>query len=271
LSQEKKYFILVNNIQEGPFTIKELKSKFIHPEAKLWNSSFDSWKSISDIEELKEVMNKLPPKLPKNRLEKSEEHSQKRTYLWVILVLYIAMNVFFFYSLWNPIGVIISTGLSVFIWHNYGQIILRPENTKIIKWINCIIIAQLIFGVVAFYLVNISFEAELRTSFQNMETTLRDSGTNFTSIFSVVLVGIVVPIIFIIIGSIGIMRQNKLHPLNQYVLGFEILLIMSYHVGYFMFLPAFVYIEDIGFFERLLHGLIFMIPYLTLLNRTFQK
>ena len=57
----KKYFISLDDKQEGPFTIEELKSKNLTNKYLVWSDGFAEWKRISIINELKDFVVRLPP------------------------------------------------------------------------------------------------------------------------------------------------------------------------------------------------------------------
>ena len=51
-----KYFIIVNNQQQGPFTIDELKQQGITAETSVWCEGMLQWAPASQVDELKDVL-----------------------------------------------------------------------------------------------------------------------------------------------------------------------------------------------------------------------
>ena len=51
-----KYFIIVNNQQQGPFTIDELKQQGITAETSVWCEGMPQWAPASQVDELKDVL-----------------------------------------------------------------------------------------------------------------------------------------------------------------------------------------------------------------------
>lgn len=59
----KKYFYIEENQKMGPFSYEELKEKNLSRTTKVWFYGLDSWKSLSEIDELKSIAYSLLPKL----------------------------------------------------------------------------------------------------------------------------------------------------------------------------------------------------------------
>ena len=57
----KQYYVFINEQQEGPLTIDELSQKKITKETKVWFEGMSDWKSAGEIEELKSILNLIPP------------------------------------------------------------------------------------------------------------------------------------------------------------------------------------------------------------------
>ncbi len=60
----KKYYIIKNNLQQGPFTIEELYHVNISKSTLIWAEGLDDWINADKIDELKEVFMKKPPAIP---------------------------------------------------------------------------------------------------------------------------------------------------------------------------------------------------------------
>ena len=57
----KQYYIFINEEQLGPFGIDELKTKKISRETKVWFEGLEDWKKAEEIEDLKTILNSIPP------------------------------------------------------------------------------------------------------------------------------------------------------------------------------------------------------------------
>jgi len=49
------YFIIVNDQQQGPFTIDELKLRGIAPDTLVWAEGMPQWMPASQVDELKTI------------------------------------------------------------------------------------------------------------------------------------------------------------------------------------------------------------------------
>jgi len=61
----KHYYYADNDLQLGPFTIEELKSKRLKKSILVWTEGMQDWATADSIEELKEILISEPPPLPK--------------------------------------------------------------------------------------------------------------------------------------------------------------------------------------------------------------
>src|ERR1051325_8908101 len=69
----QKYFLHVNNKQQGPFSLEELKQKNISKDAPVWFEGQPDWKPAGEITELKALFTAVPPPF-----SKKEESSQNK-------------------------------------------------------------------------------------------------------------------------------------------------------------------------------------------------
>ena len=61
----KTYYYLNGIDKYGPFTIEELKSKGLNKDSLIWTDGMDSWKRISEVDEVANcILGKTPPPLP---------------------------------------------------------------------------------------------------------------------------------------------------------------------------------------------------------------
>lgn len=58
-----KYFYNINGENKGPFTLDEIKEKGLKPDDYVWRDDMDNWSQAKFIEELKESLVIIPPKL----------------------------------------------------------------------------------------------------------------------------------------------------------------------------------------------------------------
>jgi len=59
----QKFYIHLNNEQQGPFDLEELKSKNITPETLIWHEGMDNWQKANSIEALKDILKTVPPSI----------------------------------------------------------------------------------------------------------------------------------------------------------------------------------------------------------------
>lgn len=59
-----EYYILRNNIKEGPFSGEELTSMNIDGHTMVWRVGFSNWKEAKDVPELSNILSSLPPEIP---------------------------------------------------------------------------------------------------------------------------------------------------------------------------------------------------------------
>lgn len=59
-----KYFIIIDGLQQGPFTIGELKDKNIAGTTLVWTDNMENWNEAKSIDALKIIIKKNPPPIP---------------------------------------------------------------------------------------------------------------------------------------------------------------------------------------------------------------
>ena len=76
---EKKYFYSNNDKINGPFNFNELKDENIKRSSLVWYHGLESWLPITEVIELREIVNRIPPPLPKieNKNEKKSNAVSK--------------------------------------------------------------------------------------------------------------------------------------------------------------------------------------------------
>ncbi len=60
----EKFFIVLNGLQQGPFTIEQLVGKGINSSTLVWTEKLDNWVEAKNIEDLKEIIRNSPPPIP---------------------------------------------------------------------------------------------------------------------------------------------------------------------------------------------------------------
>lgn len=61
----RQFYIVENEQQSGPFSIEELKRKNITASSLVWEEEMDDWTEAKNIIDLKDIIIKLPPPIPK--------------------------------------------------------------------------------------------------------------------------------------------------------------------------------------------------------------
>ena len=73
----KEWFILTNNIQEGPFSIADLKRDLrITPDTLVWKEGFPKWLPMGQVPELKAVFEDESKKNNDDDEEKEEKNEK---------------------------------------------------------------------------------------------------------------------------------------------------------------------------------------------------
>jgi hypothetical protein len=111
----KEFYYLDGKEQKGPYSIDQLKDLNLKSDTLIWEESFDNWKQLKEVEELKSLLKKVPPPPPiidTNVSSKKESDSEKEK---VILgdsnvKLWTTLKIFFFS--------IVAVGLAAFIGYS---------------------------------------------------------------------------------------------------------------------------------------------------------
>ena len=111
----KEFYYLDGKEQKGPYSIDQLKELNLKSDTLIWEESFDNWKPLRDVEELKVLLRKTPPPPPiidTNASSKKEPTTDNEK---VILgdsnvKLWTTLKVFFFS--------IVAIGLAAFVGYN---------------------------------------------------------------------------------------------------------------------------------------------------------
>lgn len=71
-----QYYYAEDDIQYGPFTIDELKTKHIKKTTLIWTDGMQDWTLADEIEELKNIIITQPPPLPKKQTNSNNQTNQ---------------------------------------------------------------------------------------------------------------------------------------------------------------------------------------------------
>lgn len=89
----ENYFISDGSQQHGPFSFEELKSKNLKKDTLVWKEGMSGWTAAGEINELKEILAKVPPPLssaipplPKINEQIPEESPRRKTnsFAWIL-------------------------------------------------------------------------------------------------------------------------------------------------------------------------------------------
>ena len=117
-----EYYVLINGIKEGPFSIEELKSKGISRETMVWKAGQSQWLPMYQVPELHDLLKEIPPEPP----------TAKRTMPKTWLVESILATLFCCLP-FGIIGIINATKVdTLYLNGNYDEAMLRSNNAR--KW-----------------------------------------------------------------------------------------------------------------------------------------
>lgn len=90
----KKYYLIVDEIQKGPFTVEELKDFNLKKDDLVWFEELEDWTPLAKIEELSSLVKKVPPPIKTNvvlppPIKKEVDKIEKKSFLaqnkWYVL------------------------------------------------------------------------------------------------------------------------------------------------------------------------------------------
>jgi hypothetical protein len=67
------FYIITNDLQQGPFSLDELKEKSIQKDTLVWTEGMKEWQQAVNIEELAEMFRAVPPPVKVIEQEKKKE------------------------------------------------------------------------------------------------------------------------------------------------------------------------------------------------------
>lgn len=82
----KKYYLIVDDIQKGPFTLEELKSFELDKNRLVWFEELEDWTPIEKVRELSHIIKRVPPPPPVSTYIKTKEkNSFFNQYKWYFM------------------------------------------------------------------------------------------------------------------------------------------------------------------------------------------
>ena len=64
-----KYHVVINGSQQGPFSLEELREKNMTKTTLVWTEELDNWVEAANLEELQDLIKKMPPPIPLKPIE----------------------------------------------------------------------------------------------------------------------------------------------------------------------------------------------------------
>lgn len=121
----KEYYIVIDNEKQGPFSLEELREKDIFASTLIWTEEMEDWNEAKSFEELKDILKKSIPPIPKQaNLEKNKSQIKTKTKVLVAKEIKINFKLIRYALL---IGII---SLPIFFAYNKGFTHIKME----IKW-----------------------------------------------------------------------------------------------------------------------------------------
>jgi magnesium-transporting ATPase (P-type) len=91
----KKYYVLIEDKQSGPFTIENLKEMELKDNDLVWEENTSDWINASEISDLKDSIIKTPPPLPNSRFRESKIFSELLLQAFILLALLFSISFYF--------------------------------------------------------------------------------------------------------------------------------------------------------------------------------
>jgi hypothetical protein len=94
----RQYYIHDGNSEKGPFSLEELSSRNLAPQASIWHEGLAAWTTADQIDELRPLLAIKPPEFRKQGLPAASEDislpKRKKSKLWfgVILITIVAVG-----------------------------------------------------------------------------------------------------------------------------------------------------------------------------------
>ena len=117
-----EYYILKNNLKEGPYSIEDLKTKNITANTMIWKVGLSDWVSANQVGELSELLSNLPPEAPA-----SQQVPPKTWFVESILVTCLCCLPF------GIVGIINATKVES-LYHNKQYDLAQQHSNQAKKW-----------------------------------------------------------------------------------------------------------------------------------------
>ena len=117
-----QYYVLINGVKEGPFSVEELKSKGISRETMIWKSGQSQWLPMDQVPELHDLLNELPPEPP------TTNRVMPKTWLVesILVTLFCCLP-------FGIVGIVNAVKVdTLYLSGNYEQAVIRSNNAR--KW-----------------------------------------------------------------------------------------------------------------------------------------
>ena len=128
-----EYYVLINGIKQGPFSVEELKTKELSRDSMVWKIGQSQWLPAYQVPELSELVSEIPPEPPtKNKI-------MPKTWLVesILATLFCCLP-------FGIIGIINATKVdTLYLNGNYEEAVLRSNNAR--KWTLWALFSAIVF------------------------------------------------------------------------------------------------------------------------------
>jgi hypothetical protein len=194
------FFYVQEGVQKGPYSLEELKQHKIQPNTLVWRAGLQNWLPAKDLEDLSSLFWQTPPPptihqaadiLPISSTEANVQNTtydysnvedkagvdyKQATYITGVLLLF---NVVSVYLPFNPIGIIILTGLAIAAWYYFKAYFDAYDDVVTAKWITVIMSANGVLCLTYLYAWSIDWQLLVGASiFQGGYNLLMGGGQN---------------------------------------------------------------------------------------------
>lgn len=183
------YYYAENGKQQGPCSLEELKWKNITPQTLVWKAGMADWQAASTLPELQVLFQQQTPppvyiyqQAPKTKERRLEEQSDPYNYsknapndpydyskiedeagvdykkaIYIAAAL-LALNILTMYAPFNPLGIIVITGLAVAAWYYFKAYFDYHQDIITAKWITVIMAAHGVFCLAYLYAWSVDWQ-----------------------------------------------------------------------------------------------------------------
>ncbi|MCR9098977.1 MAG: DUF4339 domain-containing protein [bacterium] len=135
-----KYFVYKNGVKDGPFDLEALRMVHIYETTLVWRVGDESWRKAFEYEELSDIIEVTPPKIPSDRIgyDVVEDVAEVNYKPAAILTLcYAIANILFSeFMLRDQFGIILNAGLPFLIWWYFKQFFIQLNDRTTAKFVN---------------------------------------------------------------------------------------------------------------------------------------